>query len=117
MASATGAQLPGPSLLQLSNELIELVIERTFHEDLVHLAITSRFIYSLARTALQRHRQLVQDIRVVSNHHAPRRLSKLFRSILEEPESALYVQELQIRSWILVIQDIMILGGELMRRR
>ncbi len=94
----SNASVPRPAgLLQLSNELIIPIIARTYHQDLVNLALSCKLLYALAKSALRVHRALMQELSIQTTYHNPRHFSKVLRSVLEEPGSGLYVRELVFR--------------------
>lgn len=99
------ASIPRRSgLLQLSNELIIPIIAHMYHQDLVNLALSCKLLHALARSALNEHQTLIQELSLLSSSHGPRYLSRVSRSVFEESKRGLYVRQLVlrrlIRTWI-----------------
>ena len=83
-------------LLQLANELMRIIIDHTFHDDLVHLAMTCRTIHDLAVTALQEHRVLLQEMTILNKKEKSKGLDRILRMLIEKPQRALYIRELEV---------------------
>ena len=91
---------PRPSgLLQLSNELIIGILQHTFHQNLVNLALTCKLLYSLAKEDLVHHRALIQEMSTLTNRNRPLELTRALRTIVDDPRRASYVRELFVSGW------------------
>ena len=87
-------------LMDLPNELLEKVVSNTYREDLVNFAITSKRIHALARSALERHRELQAEYSGVFDSHSDSGvLARLVVNIIQDPRIGCYVTDLAIRGW------------------
>lgn len=89
-----------PLLLDLPTELLQHIIDQTYHKDLVNLALTCRHINKLSQSALQHHQVLLSKYSVVSSSwRCGGVLAELTARVLREPRIGLYVSKLHIDSW------------------
>ena len=99
MTSARPRNQQATGLFKFSNELIELVIGYTHHQDLVSITTTCRLVHELAKPALSKHQVLLQEMSSLTNYDKPRGYCKVFDDIINEPNRALYFRELAIWPW------------------
>lgn len=88
-------------LLDLSNELIEFIIEYVWHKDLENLAMTCRLLYKLSIPALQHHTHLQNHYSHISNNTGAENgtLATITAEIIENPQIRLYVSNLELDAW------------------
>ncbi|KAL8827439.1 MAG: hypothetical protein Q9191_003187 [Dirinaria sp. TL-2023a] len=83
-------------LMDLPSELLEKIIFSTYREDLVNFAITNSRIHALAKSALERHRELLDEYSGILNAYDEGPLAKLVVDIIQDPVIGLYVTALAI---------------------
>lgn len=83
----------------LSNELIDLVIGHSHHQDLVHLAMTCHLMHELAGKALQHHQVLLREMSSLTSYEKTREFCKVMVKVIKEPWLALYIRKLAVWDW------------------
>ncbi|KAL8661995.1 MAG: hypothetical protein Q9202_005121 [Teloschistes flavicans] len=90
-------------LADLSNELIEIVINFTYRENLVNLATTCHRIHDLSQPALKKHRDLQHKYgKTLTNIASDVFLERITTDLIKDFRIGLYVTQLRIEGWFIV---------------